>query len=72
MYITALRLLATEKNLKVPVGQMGKVKTATQMIGIPLLMVDDLWFSISTSFIGSIFLYFASFRLYLFGPSIFG
>ncbi len=61
MYITALRLLATEKNLKVPVGQMGKVKTATQMIGIPLLMVDDTWLGLSTYSIGSIFLYFASF-----------
>lgn len=38
MYITALRLLAMEKGLSVPVGTLGKWKTATQMVGIPLLM----------------------------------
>lgn len=38
MYITALRLLAMEKGLSVPVGALGKWKTATQMVGIPMLM----------------------------------
>lgn len=38
MYITALRLLAMEKGLSVPVGTLGKWKTATQMVGIPMLM----------------------------------
>lgn len=38
MYITALRLLAMEKGLTVPVGALGKWKTATQMVGIPMLM----------------------------------
>jgi len=38
MYITALRLLAMEKGFTVPVGTLGKWKTATQMVGIPLLM----------------------------------
>lgn len=41
LYITALRLLATERGLSVPVGQAGKWKTATQMVGVPLLMAFD-------------------------------
>ena len=38
MYINSLRLLANERGFKVPVGQLGKWKTAFQMIGIPMLM----------------------------------
>ncbi len=46
LYITSLRLLATERGLKVPVGQTGKWKTATQMVGIPFLMAYDRPFGI--------------------------
>lgn len=46
LYITSLRLLATERGLKVPVGQAGKWKTATQMVGIPFLMAYDRPFGI--------------------------
>jgi CDP-diacylglycerol--glycerol-3-phosphate 3-phosphatidyltransferase len=56
MYITALRLLASEKGLTVPVSSLGKWKTATQMIGIPMLMIYDYPFGI----MGSIFIYIAS------------
>ncbi len=41
MYITALRLLALEKGISVPVGTLGKWKTATQMVGIPFLMANQ-------------------------------
>lgn len=41
IYITALRLLAYQKGLKLPVEKMGKWKTAVQMVAIPLLMAYD-------------------------------
>lgn len=52
MYITALRLLAMEKGLSVPVGALGKWKTATQMIGIPMLMAHANPFGIPMIAIG--------------------
>jgi CDP-diacylglycerol--glycerol-3-phosphate 3-phosphatidyltransferase len=65
MYITALRLLATEKGLSVPVGTLGKWKTATQMIGIPFLMAYESPFGINMPLIGNILLYIATiFSLY--------
>ncbi len=65
MYITALRLLAMEKGLIVPVGTLGKWKTATQMVGIPLLMANDLPFGINMPLLGDIAIYLASiFSLY--------
>ena len=65
MYITALRLLAMEKGLSVPVGTLGKWKTATQMVGIPLLMANEIPFGINMPLIGTIAIYLASlFSLY--------
>lgn len=65
MYITALRLLAMEKGFTVPVGTLGKWKTATQMVGIPLLMAYDSPFGINMPFIGTLAIYLASlFSLY--------
>jgi len=65
MYITALRLLAMEKGISVPVGALGKWKTATQMVGIPLLMADDVPFGINMPVLGTIAIYLASlFSLY--------
>lgn len=65
MYITALRLLAMEKGLSVPVGTLGKWKTATQMIGIPLLMANDYPFGINMPLLGNLSLYLATiFSLY--------
>ena len=65
MYITALRLLAMEKGLTVPVGTLGKWKTATQMVGIPFLMANDHPFGLDMPLIGNILLYLATiFSLY--------
>ncbi len=52
LYITSLRLLATERGLKIPVGQAGKWKTATQMVGVPFLMAYDHPFGIPMPEIG--------------------
>ncbi len=60
IYITALRLLANEKGLKVPVGQLGKLKTATQMVGIPLLMAYDRPWGIPMIPMGNALIYLAS------------
>ena len=65
MYITALRLLAMEKGLSVPVGTLGKWKTATQMVGIPFLMANDIPWGLNMPVIGTIAIYLASiFSLY--------
>lgn len=65
MYITALRLLAQEKGLSIPVGQLGKWKTATQMIGIPLLLANGQVAGVGTLEIGTYAIYLASlFSLY--------
>ena len=60
MYITALRLLAVEKGLSVPVGTLGKWKTATQMVGIPLLMTNDKPWGLDLPLYGTIAIYLAS------------
>lgn len=60
MYITALRLLAMEKGISVPVGTLGKWKTATQMVGIPLLMANDIPWGIDMPLLGTIGIYLAS------------
>lgn len=65
MYITALRLLAQERGINVPAGNLGKYKTTFQMIGIPLLMADDAPFGIPMNLLGNIFIYLAAiFSLY--------
>ncbi len=60
MYITALRLLAMEKGFTVPVGTLGKWKTATQMVGVPLLMAYDHPFGINMPLLGSIGIWLAT------------
>lgn len=57
IYITALRLLAYERGVVIPVGKMGKWKTALQMIGIPLLMPDDVPWGIPMTLLGQIMIY---------------
>jgi CDP-diacylglycerol--glycerol-3-phosphate 3-phosphatidyltransferase len=65
MYITTLRLLAREKELVVPVGQLGKWKTALQMVAIPMLMAWDKPYGIPFVFMGTSLIYLASiFSLY--------
>lgn len=60
IYITALRMLAIERGLKVPVGNLGKWKTAFQMIGIPMLMAFDRPWGIPMIEIGYVFIYLAA------------
>jgi CDP-diacylglycerol--glycerol-3-phosphate 3-phosphatidyltransferase len=57
MYMTSLRLLALTEGVEVPVGQMGKWKTGTQMVAIPMLMVWEEYLWINMSVVGSILLY---------------
>lgn len=65
LYITALRLLALEKGLNVPVGTLGKWKTTFQMIAIPLLMANDTPWGIPMTLLGEISITLASiFSLY--------
>ncbi|EPZ50653.1 CDP-diacylglycerol--glycerol-3-phosphate 3-phosphatidyltransferase [Bacteriovorax sp. BAL6_X] len=57
MYMTALRLLAMEKGLKVSVNQLGKWKTTFQMMAIPMLMAWDKPFGFSFPLVGTILIY---------------
>ncbi len=41
LYITALRLLATERGFSIPVDKFGKYKTAMQMIAIICLIINE-------------------------------
>jgi phosphatidylglycerophosphate synthase len=62
MYMTSLRLLATNEGVSVPVNMLGKWKTLTMMAGIPLLMAHEPWSlfpSIPMSLVGSILVYVA-------------
>ncbi len=60
MYMTSLRLFAAHQDIKVPVESVGKWKTATQMIGIPMIMWHWPIFGLPTSPIGLGFLYTAA------------
>lgn len=61
MYMTALRLLAIERGLSVPVSNIGKWKTTFQMVAIPLLMANDNPYGIPFTFLGNLFIYLAFF-----------
>ncbi len=61
MYMTSLRLLASSEEVFVPVNQIGKWKTATQMVGIPLLMAFEKWWFIPMAGLGSTLIYIACF-----------
>ncbi len=60
IYITALRLLAFERGLSVPVGPLGKWKTAVQMLAIPFLMANDEPWGIPMPMMGTTLIYLAS------------
>lgn len=60
MYMTSLRLLATNEGLNVPVSSMGKWKTAIMMIGIPMLMANETWWIFPFPLMGMILIYAAS------------
>ncbi|MBT3984459.1 MAG: CDP-diacylglycerol--glycerol-3-phosphate 3-phosphatidyltransferase [Bacteriovoracaceae bacterium] len=59
MYMTSLRLLATNEGVNVPVSQLGKWKTTFQMTAIPMLMVNESWWIFPWPFIGTIAIYIA-------------
>lgn len=66
IYVTSLRSLAQERSLSVPVESLGKMKTITQMVGIPFLMAyDNPWGLFPMPLIGASFIYLACiFSLY--------
>ncbi|MCK5882913.1 MAG: CDP-diacylglycerol--glycerol-3-phosphate 3-phosphatidyltransferase [Bacteriovoracaceae bacterium] len=70
MYMTSLRLLATERGYKVPVSSIGKWKTAAQMASIPFLMIFDTVLGIPFPLVGKILIYIAAF-LSLFSATIY-
>lgn len=57
MYMTSLRLLALSEEVDVPVSSMGKWKTGTQMVAIPMLMIWDEFLWMNMSLLGTILLY---------------
>lgn len=59
-YITSLRLLASSQELTVPVDNLGKWKTAVQMIGIPLLMANQKPWGLPMGTLGLICIYVAT------------
>lgn len=60
MYMTSLRLLASHEGIQVPVNDMGKWKTAIQMVGIPMLMCNEAWWFLPFPKIGIVLIYIAS------------
>lgn len=57
MYMTSLRLLALTEEVDVPVSWMGKWKTATQMVAMPMLMIWDDFLGMDMSIIGTALIY---------------
>lgn len=57
LYITSLRLLAINHNISVPVGSLGKWKTALQMVAIPFLLANTFIQGISTLLTGTVLIY---------------
>lgn len=55
--ITGLRAVASAEGIVIPASQMAKWKTATQMVGIPFLMVGHHWLAIPTQLIGEVLIY---------------
>lgn len=60
MYMTSLRLLAMTEDVDVPVSNMGKWKTGTQMVATPMLMIYDDFLWIDTAYVGTILIYVAA------------
>lgn len=57
LYITSLRLLASNEGLSVNVDSMGKWKTTTQMLGIGGLMIGYTWYGIPFLEMGKALIY---------------
>lgn len=61
MYMTSLRLLAMTEEISVPVSSLGKWKTGTQMVAIPMLMIHERFLWLPMEKIGTVLIYVASF-----------
>lgn len=57
MYMTSLRLLALTEGVDVPVSSLGKWKTGSQMVAIPMLMIYDDFLMMNLPLIGTILMY---------------
>ncbi len=57
MYMTSLRLLALTEEVDVPVSWMGKWKTATQMVAMPMLMIYEEFLGLNLPVLGTILIY---------------
>lgn len=57
MYMTSLRLLALTEGVDVPVSSLGKWKTGSQMVAIPMLMIYDNFLWMNLPLIGTILMY---------------
>lgn len=60
MYMTSLRLLALTEGVDVPVSWMGKWKTATQMVAMPMLMLYEDFLGMDMVLIGTSLIYVAA------------
>jgi CDP-diacylglycerol--glycerol-3-phosphate 3-phosphatidyltransferase len=61
MYMTSLRLLAMTEGISVPVSSLGKWKTTSQMVAIPMLMLYEPWLGVPWSLAGEALIYVAAF-----------
>ncbi len=57
MYMTSLRLLALTEEVEIPVSRLGKWKTASQMVAMPMLMIYENFLGINLRLIGTILIY---------------
>lgn len=61
MYMTSLRLLALTEEVDVPVSNLGKWKTGTQMVALPMLMIYDEFLWMDLPVIGTALIYISAF-----------
>lgn len=54
MAITGLRALASSEGLIIPASSSAKWKTATQMVAIPMLLIDQTYFGVPLHLIGTV------------------
>lgn len=57
MYMTSLRLLAMTEDVEIPVSRLGKWKTASQMVAMPMLMIYENFLGMNLPLIGTILIY---------------
>jgi CDP-diacylglycerol--glycerol-3-phosphate 3-phosphatidyltransferase len=57
MYMTSLRLLALTEEVEIPVSRLGKWKTASQMVAMPMLMIYENFLGMNLPLIGTILIY---------------